>query len=38
MVPGVTHSSRLWLGKRITGAPASFNYVYFPWAALLGAA
>ena len=38
MVPGISHSSRLWLNKRITGVPASFDYVYYPWATTLGAA
>lgn len=38
MVPGVFSSSRLWMNKRLTGAPASFDYVYYPWAALLGSA
>jgi peptide/nickel transport system substrate-binding protein len=36
MVPGVSHSSRLWMKKGLTGAPASFDYVYYPWAATLG--
>jgi len=36
MVPGISRFSRLWMNKRITGAPASFDYVYFPWAAYLG--
>jgi len=38
MVPGISHSSRLWMNKRVTGAPASFDYVYYPWAAGLGSA
>jgi peptide/nickel transport system substrate-binding protein len=38
MVPGISHSARLWMNNRITGAPASFDYVYYPWAATLGAA
>jgi peptide/nickel transport system substrate-binding protein len=38
MVPGISHSSRLWMNKRVTGAPASFDYVYYPWAATLGSA
>lgn len=38
MVPGVFSSSRLWMNRRLTGAPASFDYVYYPWAALLGSA
>lgn len=36
MVPGISHSSRLWLKKGLTGVPASFDYVYYPWAAGLG--
>jgi peptide/nickel transport system substrate-binding protein len=36
MAPGISHSSRLWMNKRISGAPASFSYVYYPWAAFLG--
>ena len=36
MAPGISHSSRLWMNNRISGAPASFSYVYYPWAALLG--
>jgi peptide/nickel transport system substrate-binding protein len=36
MVPGISRFSRLWMNNRITGAPASFAYVYFPWAAYLG--
>lgn len=38
MAPGVTHSSRLWMNNKITGAPASFDYVFYPWAATLGSA
>lgn len=38
MVPGISHSARLWMNNKITGAPASFDYVYYPWAASLGAA
>ncbi|MBB2944335.1 peptide/nickel transport system substrate-binding protein [Actinoplanes lutulentus] len=30
--------NRLYLNKRITGAPASFNYISTAWAALVGAA
>ncbi|MFJ2032916.1 ABC transporter substrate-binding protein [Streptosporangium sp. NPDC087985] len=29
---------RLFLNKRVTGVPASFVYLYYPWAAGLGAA
>ncbi|SDJ48132.1 peptide/nickel transport system substrate-binding protein [Frankineae bacterium MT45] len=36
MVPGVTVYNSLWMNKRITGAPASFAFVYYPWAAKLG--
>lgn len=36
MAPGITRSSRLWMNNSITGAPASFDYVYYPWAASLG--
>ena len=36
MFPGVELKSTVWLGSKITGAPASFNYVYYPWAAYLG--
>jgi peptide/nickel transport system substrate-binding protein len=33
-----TAHERLFLNKRITGAPASFSYITTPWAAYLGAA
>ena len=36
MAPGISHSSRLWMNNRISGAPASFSYVYYPWAASIG--
>ena len=36
MAPGITYASQVWMNKRITGAPASFDYVYYPWAAYLG--
>jgi len=36
MTPGIEEKNTLWMNKRITGAPASFNYMYYPWAALLG--
>ena len=26
----------MWLGKRITGADPSINYMYFPWAGQIG--
>ncbi|CCH79432.1 putative Peptide/opine/nickel uptake ABC transporter periplasmic substrate-binding protein [Nostocoides japonicum T1-X7] len=38
MVPGVGLVNTVWMNKRITGAPASFDYVYYPWAAHLGGA
>src|SRR5581483_9623942 len=38
MVPGITYASQVWMNKRITGAPAAFDYVYYPWAAYLGGA
>ncbi|GAA3317430.1 hypothetical protein GCM10020219_038760 [Nonomuraea dietziae] len=28
----------MFLGKRITGAPTSISYLYYPWAADIGAA
>ncbi|MCZ0978524.1 ABC transporter substrate-binding protein [Streptomyces diastatochromogenes] len=36
MFPGIRLTNDVWLGKRITGAPAAFAYVYYPWAAYLG--
>lgn len=36
MVPGVQLYNTVWMNRRITGAPASFDYVYYPWAATLG--
>ncbi|MFJ3957464.1 ABC transporter substrate-binding protein [Arthrobacter sp. NPDC090010] len=36
MFPGVELHNDLWMNNRITGAPASFDYVYYPWAAHLG--
>lgn len=33
-----TAHERLFMNKRITGAPASFSYITTPWAAYLGAA
>lgn len=36
-IPIVDPSVRLFLGKRVTGVPASFVYLYYPWAADLGA-
>ncbi|GAA3794098.1 ABC transporter substrate-binding protein [Sphaerisporangium flaviroseum] len=37
-LPIVAPSVRLFLNKRVTGVPASFVYLYYPWAASLGAA
>jgi len=37
-IPIVDPSVRLFLNDRITGVPASFVYLYYPWAADLGAA
>lgn len=36
MAPGISPANTLWMNNRITGAPASFDYVYYPWAATLG--
>ncbi|MEV5514725.1 ABC transporter substrate-binding protein [Streptomyces flaveolus] len=36
MFPGLQLTNEVWLGSRITGAPAAFDYVYYPWAAHLG--
>jgi peptide/nickel transport system substrate-binding protein len=36
-IPIVDPAVRLFLGNRVTGAPASFVYLYYPWAADLGA-
>ncbi|QHK22608.1 ABC transporter substrate-binding protein [Pseudarthrobacter psychrotolerans] len=36
MTPGVKVDNTVWMNKRITGAPAAFAYVYYPWAAHLG--
>jgi len=35
-LPVVDSSTRLFMNKRVTGAPASFVYLYYPWAADLG--
>lgn len=35
-LPVVDSSTRLYMNKRVTGAPASFVYLYYPWAADLG--
>ena len=37
-IPLYAPNVRLFLGDRITGAPASFVYLYYPWAAEIGAA
>ncbi|MCC5579470.1 ABC transporter substrate-binding protein [Microtetraspora sp. AC03309] len=37
-IPIAAPSVRLFLNKRVTGVPASFVYLYYPWAADLGAA
>ncbi|GAA2819345.1 ABC transporter substrate-binding protein [Streptomyces showdoensis] len=36
MFSGIQLTNDVWLGNRITGAPASFAFVYYPWAAHLG--
>ena len=36
-IPIVDPSVRLFLNSRVTGVPASFVYLYYPWAADLGA-
>ncbi|MFJ6563189.1 ABC transporter substrate-binding protein [Streptomyces sp. NPDC091412] len=36
MFSGIQLTNDVWLGSRITGAPAAFDYVYYPWAAYLG--
>ncbi|MFE1950498.1 ABC transporter substrate-binding protein [Streptomyces sp. NPDC059524] len=35
MFSGIQLTNDVWLGRRITGAPAAFDYVYYPWAAHL---
>ena len=37
-IPIVDPSVRLFMNERVTGVPASFVYLYYPWAADLGAA
>lgn len=37
-LPVYTPNLRVFLGKRITGAPATFVYLYYPWLAEIGAA
>lgn len=36
MAPGIQLNNSMWMNNRITGAPAAFDYVYYPWAAHLG--
>jgi peptide/nickel transport system substrate-binding protein len=36
-IPIADPSVRLFMGNRVTGVPASFVYLYYPWAADLGA-
>lgn len=36
MFPGVELRNDVFMNERITGAPASFDYVWYPWAAWLG--
>lgn len=38
IIPLLTPYERLFMNKRITGAPASFAYLNMPWAAMIGAA
>lgn len=38
VLPIVAPANRLFMNNRITGAPASFDYLYYPWAADVGAA
>ncbi|NJC68533.1 ABC transporter substrate-binding protein [Planosporangium thailandense] len=37
-IPIAAPAVRLFLNKRVTGVPASFVYLYYPWAADLGSA
>ncbi|GAA4987975.1 ABC transporter substrate-binding protein [Yinghuangia aomiensis] len=37
VLPLVEPANRLFMNKKITGAPASFVYLYYPWAADVGA-
>ncbi|MFB7116108.1 ABC transporter substrate-binding protein [Streptomyces sp. NPDC056291] len=37
-LPIVAPSTRLFMNSKITGAPASFVYLYYPWAAAVGSA
>lgn len=36
MTPGITQDNAVWQNKRITGAPAAFDYTFYPWAAHIG--
>lgn len=36
-IPIVTPAVRLFMNNEVTGAPASFSYLYYPWAAGIGA-
>lgn len=36
MAPGIRQDNAVWQNKRITGAPAAFNYTFYPWGAHLG--
>ncbi|TGN65753.1 ABC transporter substrate-binding protein [Nocardioides eburneiflavus] len=36
MVPGLEIHNTVWMNNRITGAPAAFNFLYYPWAAHVG--
>ena len=35
MLPGIQLTNDVWMDHRITGAPAAFDFVYYPWAAYL---
>lgn len=37
-LPVAEYPSSVFLGKRITGAPTTISYMYYPWAADIGAA
>lgn len=36
MTPGIRQDNTVWHNNRITGAPAAFDYTFYPWAAHLG--
>ncbi|MFD0149581.1 ABC transporter substrate-binding protein [Streptomyces sp. NPDC055721] len=36
MFSGIQLTNDVWLGNKVTGAPAAFSFVYYPWAAHLG--